>query len=251
MTRALAVLSVVLLGAGFAAGEPAWGSNCLSCHGLLTADVIHVFGEDGLADPDESATGAPDRGTLKVFRTYRGVTTSLTAAVPVLAEADTYAIQLKRLRFAGVESGGQLAYSADCDWPEWGETPSYYTHPAIAHRWPTGPTNFSYDIMVEPDAGLDYYDLVLAVAGEFAADAGLFYCEEHFYLQVLASQPGDANCDGQVNFGDINPFILRLSSEAQYAATYPSCPEANADINGDGTVDFADINPFIALLTGR
>jgi hypothetical protein len=60
---------------------------------------------------------------------------------------------------------------------------------------------------------------------------------------------GDVNCDGVVDFADINVFVLRLSDLAQYQAQYPDCPDANGDINGDGTVDFMDINPFAALLT--
>jgi hypothetical protein len=251
MKETLALFSVVLLSSGLASAEPAWGGNCLSCHGLLPPGVIQIFGHDTLADPDESATGVPDRGTLKVFRTYRGLAKSLTAAVPALATDDAYAVELKRMRFPGVESGGQLVYSADCAWPEWGETPSYYTDPAVSYCWPTGPTTFTYALTVEPDADLDYYDLVLAVAGRYAEDSGLFYGEEHFYLQVLASLPGDVNCDGQVDFRDINPFVLRLVGQDQYTATYANCPDANADINGDATVDFADINPFVALLCGR
>jgi hypothetical protein len=61
---------------------------------------------------------------------------------------------------------------------------------------------------------------------------------------------GDLNCDGAVNFGDINPFVLRLSNEAAYLAAYPCCPNENGDINADGGVNFGDINPFVALLTG-
>jgi hypothetical protein len=61
---------------------------------------------------------------------------------------------------------------------------------------------------------------------------------------------GDLNCDGFVDFGDINPFVLRLSSPGGYQATYPRCLDANGDINLDGSVDFGDINPFVALLTG-
>ncbi len=61
---------------------------------------------------------------------------------------------------------------------------------------------------------------------------------------------GDLNCDGEVNFGDINPCVLRLTDPAAYAAAYPDCPSGNGDINEDGLVDFADINPFVALLTG-
>jgi hypothetical protein len=68
---------------------------------------------------------------------------------------------------------------------------------------------------------------------------------------VLAGSvlPGDLNCDGSVNFDDINPFVLILSNPAAWQAAYPGCPAANGDINGDGSVGFGDINPFVALLT--
>ncbi len=52
---------------------------------------------------------------------------------------------------------------------------------------------------------------------------------------------GDMNCDGAVNFLDINPFIEILNGATP-------CNFFNADVNGDGRVDFLDINPFIALL---
>jgi hypothetical protein len=64
---------------------------------------------------------------------------------------------------------------------------------------------------------------------------------------------GDLNCDGSVDFGDINPFVMYLSSFAAWQATYADCPPENGDINGDGTYgqsSFGDINPFVALLTG-
>jgi hypothetical protein len=61
---------------------------------------------------------------------------------------------------------------------------------------------------------------------------------------------GDLNCDGSVNFGDINPYVLALTDPAAYGTTFPACDVLNADINGDGAVDFGDINPFVALLTG-
>jgi hypothetical protein len=62
---------------------------------------------------------------------------------------------------------------------------------------------------------------------------------------------GDMNCDAQVSFSDINPFVLALSSPAAYATQYPQCDILNGDINGDGLVGFADINPFVALLAGQ
>ena len=64
--------------------------------------------------------------------------------------------------------------------------------------------------------------------------------------------PGDTNCDGVVNFGDIDPFVLALtnySGPSGYRETYQPCD--NADANGDGLVNFGDIDPFVALLTAN
>jgi len=64
-------------------------------------------------------------------------------------------------------------------------------------------------------------------------------------------QLGGLNCDGLVNFGDINPFVLFLSNYGTWLETYPDCSPTNGDINGDGQYpSFGDINPFVALLTG-
>ena len=77
---------------------------------------------------------------------------------------------------------------------------------------------------------------------------------DDFRLETVDCNPpanpvGDLNCDGVVDFGDINPFVLALANPAGYVAAYPDCNIALGDINDDGNVDFADINPFVALLT--
>jgi hypothetical protein len=61
---------------------------------------------------------------------------------------------------------------------------------------------------------------------------------------------GDLNCDGIVDFGDINPFVLAISNPAAYAGAYPDCDILAGDCNGDGYIDFGDINPFVVLLSG-
>ena len=53
---------------------------------------------------------------------------------------------------------------------------------------------------------------------------------------------GDVNLDGTVNFLDISPFILVISTP-----TY----QVEADMDQNGTVDFLDISPFIAILSGQ
>ncbi len=68
--------------------------------------------------------------------------------------------------------------------------------------------------------------------------------------QIVPRVPGDLNCDGQVNFADIDPFVLALSNPAGYEAAFPNCNLLNADVNNDGAVNFADIDPFVALLGG-
>ena len=60
---------------------------------------------------------------------------------------------------------------------------------------------------------------------------------------------GDVNCDGAINFGDIDPFVLALTDAASYAAAFPDCDINLADVSGDGSVNFGDIDPFVALLT--
>ena len=72
-------------------------------------------------------------------------------------------------------------------------------------------------------------------------------------VAIWASLPqswvaADVNCDGVLNFGDINPFVLALTGQASYESAFPNCRWQNGDVNGDGQVDFADINGFVALL---
>jgi glucose/arabinose dehydrogenase/plastocyanin len=64
----------------------------------------------------------------------------------------------------------------------------------------------------------------------------------------LLSPAGDMNCNGTVDFDDINPFVTALVSRAGYEARYPDCLWLNGDCNDDGSVDFDDIKPFVALL---
>ena len=62
----------------------------------------------------------------------------------------------------------------------------------------------------------------------------------------------DANCDGQTDFDDINPFVLALSDARGYAVAYPACNWlCNLDTNWDGVVDFNDISAFVACLSAR
>ena len=55
---------------------------------------------------------------------------------------------------------------------------------------------------------------------------------------------GDTNCDGKIEFADINSFVDAIVKDIYCDGT-----GANADMNGNGSVGFEDINPFVDLLT--
>jgi hypothetical protein len=62
---------------------------------------------------------------------------------------------------------------------------------------------------------------------------------------------GDLNCDGTINFGDINPFVQFLSNFNAWQTAHDGCDPLNGDINCDGTfgqASFGDINPFVAVI---
>ncbi len=69
-------------------------------------------------------------------------------------------------------------------------------------------------------------------------------------LQLIrnADRRGDLNCDGVVDFFDIDPFLLALFDASAFAAAHPQCDLANADLSLNGIVDFFDIDPFLTCL---
>ncbi|MEW6249229.1 MAG: HYR domain-containing protein [Planctomycetota bacterium] len=86
-------------------------------------------------------------------------------------------------------------------------------------------------------------------AGDWNHDGWLDEADMAAFVEQHLARAGDLNCDGVVNFNDINPFVLILSDPVGWQAQYPGCPPANGDVNRDGQVNFDDINPFVALLS--
>jgi len=124
---------------------------------------------------------------------------------------------------------------------------------------PVGATSFTFSLSdaVAADATLqgtldDYIaNFPMLVGDSFAYfsqqrrnDAGFSSTISDFGIVVTGPDItllGDVNCDGEVNFLDISPFIVLLSN-GEF--------KAQADVNGDGEVNFLDITPFIAILSG-
>ncbi len=62
---------------------------------------------------------------------------------------------------------------------------------------------------------------------------------------------GDLNCDGLVNNGDIDAFVLAITDADGYSSSYPDCDRALADCDQDGLVNNGDIDAFVDLLAGE
>ncbi len=70
-------------------------------------------------------------------------------------------------------------------------------------------------------------------------------------LQLPGACPGergDANCDGGVDFFDIDPFLQALFDPAGYAAAFCGGEICAVDVDCSGGVDFFDIDPFLDCL---
>jgi 6-phosphogluconolactonase (cycloisomerase 2 family) len=104
------------------------------------------------------------------------------------------------------------------------------------------------------DGIMGVYSFTLNADGSFTQHGPITWTEGIAPRSVAVWRPivlvGDLSCDGHVNFGDINPFVLILTDRPAWQEAYPTCPPANGDINVDGAVNFGDINPFVALLSG-
>jgi hypothetical protein len=68
------------------------------------------------------------------------------------------------------------------------------------------------------------------------------------FAGIARGTPGDLNCSGDFDVGDVGPFVLALVDPAGHAAAYPGCDITQADMNLDGLQDGADIGPFVNAL---
>ncbi len=119
---------------------------------------------------------------------------------------------------------------------------SWFTIDGGGDMWTTGGDFELSGTVGQPDAG------VVLTGGGFELVGGFWALP----TTGPAICVGDLNCDGLIDFGDINPLVLYLSNNASWLTTYPGCDPRNGDINCDGTFGqgaFGDINPFVALMT--
>lgn len=60
--------------------------------------------------------------------------------------------------------------------------------------------------------------------------------------------PGDLDCDGDLDFDDIDAFVLGLKTPDVYEVMFGVPTGLKGDLDGDGDLDFDDIEPFAEAL---
>ncbi len=112
-----------------------------------------------------------------------------------------------------------------------------------AHAWAL----FDSDDTVG-DPGLLYLAGAFNYVGNETGEAGHIACWGPLFR--YGARRGDLNCDGRVDFDDVDPCVLALSAPEQYAVQYPGCDALAADCDDDGAVSFDDVEAFVRLLGG-
>jgi hypothetical protein len=106
-------------------------------------------------------------------------------------------------------------------------------------------------------AGVDFFpqqtnDMILRI-GYLEADNNWWMAVDSIRVEASAISyvKGDANNDGNFDFGDIEAFFLAITDAAAYAAAFPGV-NANQvlDFDCDGTASFGDIEIFFREVTG-
>jgi hypothetical protein len=140
--------------------------------------------------------------------------------------------------WAAVLAGGRLT---------WASEPFEVNVDANALRWGTL-YNFHFEADAAPAPGMLEVGLfrpgapsALSFSGPAPAAAD----------PCAAVARADADCDGSVDFFDIDPFLAALFDNPGYLANADWCGNNCAvDVNRDGGVDFFDIDPFVTCLFG-
>jgi len=70
-------------------------------------------------------------------------------------------------------------------------------------------------------------------------------------VSIFSLITGDMDRDNDVDFDDIQAFVLGLNDAAGYEAAFGIGGQVKGDTDGDGDLDFDDIPGFVALLGGQ
>lgn len=152
-----------------------------------------------------------------------------------------------RLDFAGPVQEVSIAFAGgDFFDAETGILQAYDVNGAFLQEYISNPLSAGeFEVMrvTRPQA-----EIVWAVAYTATGAGNFGRLDDLEFVTPASRPPGDTNCDGLLNFFDIDPFVVALLTPDVYPTLYPNCQVLTADVNGDSRVDFFDIDPFLELL---
>lgn len=221
--------------------DPGWTTTGLWAFGVPTGGGSHNL------DPTSGHTGANAFGYNLAGDYENNLPARYLTTTPIDCSDVTFA-ELRFYRWLGIESASfdQAAVHVSSDGRTWQKIWEHKGGASLESAW----TQQRYEIAEHADEQPTVYirwqmgptDKSNTYPGWNVDDVEIWGVRPAFLT-------GDVNCDFVIGFGDINPFILALSSPGTYEERYPDCPLRNRDLNEDGRFDFDDINPFIRLLT--
>lgn len=195
-------------------------NNCFACHGQLIADQPDDVSESKIKD-GRVLTGkmsvtdlgmkvdlgtqldGETRGSLQTVSAAAGSTVSF--QVDVLDGMDAHAVQIKGFETAGQHrnAANHITWSEAHDADFWFRqelTVGGYTNPPYFSTDVLGgedPKTYTFDLAIDASTPADLYNLTFAFAGQDGD--GLFYQEEHLYLQVTGGGGQQGPADKLVN----------------------------------------------------
>ena len=234
----------------------AWGSQRASFYGITGVPTAEF---DGTLE----CRGAYTNVQQQYNWYYSAYLNRLAIPTDVTVDLETYKVASNRIKVKaqiGIEAGGvaksmRVHFVLLLDhWP-FGYS---WTRDGVKNGQDKGvialnagqTTEITHEFTLDADCLAHPADVKVVVFAQepLAAKPAQVY-NTNFLHGPFGFRKGDLNCDGNVDFGDINPFVLALTNPAAYAVQFPACDIMNGDIDGNGFVDFGDINPFVRLLT--
>jgi hypothetical protein len=86
--------------------------------------------------------------------------------------------------------------------------------------------------------------------GGFVVEGGFWPAAIELLAPSCPGAAGDADCDGTVDFFDIDAFLEALFEPPSYATMFCGGAICTTDIDCSGAVDFFDIDGFLACVFG-
>ncbi len=234
-------------------GGPDGYSACLTAITELPSDPA---GGTALPAVDDFYTIAnlSDEKTIPFYGTnysrfYIGGNGYVTFSFGDTSAEESLALHFQRARISALFDDLDLSAGGSASWKQFADR-AVVTFLDVPEKGLGGTNTFQIELYFDGTISISYLtiDATDGLVGLSRGNNPAYFLE----TDVSAIGPcfflGDLNCDGLVNNGDIDAFILALNDPAAYAITYPACNIDAADCNQDGLINNGDIDSFVGLL---